>query len=316
MKPLSTHLRSKLCCPRCKVPLVDSGDSFVCSELTCKTRYPLVNGIPILINESNSLFDIAGFEGKKDTFWKTSALRDAVLPYLPDITKNVTASGNFRRLKDLLLAESNFPVVLIIGGSREGEGIRNLLQTSQIDFAEMDISYGPRTNLIGDGHDLPFADSTFDAVIVQAVLEHVVDPARVVQEIHRVLTKTGIVYADTPFMQQVHGGPYDFVRFTPLGHRRLFRQFTEIELGLTCGPAMALSHSIQYFLLSFVKRKNTRIAIKLFCRFTLFWLKYLDYLLARAPGALDAASSSYFMGRRCEQQLADRELITMYRGTN
>ena len=50
----------------------------------------------------------------------------------------------------------------------------------------------------------------------------------------------GLVYADTPFMQQVHMGRYDFTRFTYLGHRRLFRKFEEIDSGAVSGPAMAL----------------------------------------------------------------------------
>ncbi len=41
--------------------------------------------------------------------------------------------------------------------------------------------------LICDAHDIPFADRSFDGVIVQAVLEHVVDPFRCCEEIHRVL---------------------------------------------------------------------------------------------------------------------------------
>ena len=61
----------------------------------------------------------------------------------------------------------------------------------------------------------------------------------------------GVVYAETPFMQQVHMGPYDFTRFTHSGHRRLFRRFEEVESGAVCGPGMALAWAYQYFLLSF-----------------------------------------------------------------
>ena len=53
------------------------------------------------------------------------------------------------------------------------------------------------------------------------------------KEIYRVLKSDGIVYIETPFMQQVHGGKYDFTRFTYLGHRRLFARFQEIESGIS-----------------------------------------------------------------------------------
>jgi ubiquinone/menaquinone biosynthesis C-methylase UbiE len=67
---------------------------------------------------------------------------------------------------------------------------------------------------VADGHQLPIADGSVDGVWIQAVLEHVLDPSIVVQEIHRVLTPGGVVYAETPFMQPVHEGAYDFTRFS------------------------------------------------------------------------------------------------------
>ncbi len=61
-------------------------------------------------------------------------------------------------------------------------------------------------------------------------------------EIHRVLRPGGIVYADTPFLQQVHEGAYDFTRFTDSGHRFLFRRFERIDSGSVagCGHGAAL----------------------------------------------------------------------------
>ena len=77
------------------------------------------------------------------------------------------------------------------------------------------------------------ADDSCDAVVVQAVLEHVLDPQVVVDEINRVLKPGGLVYAETPFMQQVHAGRYDFSRYSDAGHRWLFRQFEEVDRGLS-----------------------------------------------------------------------------------
>ena len=119
----------------------------------------------------------------------------------------------------------------------------------------MDVSFAPKTKLIADGHDIPFEDNTFDCVIIQAVLEHVLDPVRCVDEIHRVLKMTGIVYSETPFIQQVHMQQYDFTRFTYLGHRRLFRKFIEIEHEPLMGPGTALAWSYTHFLRSFGKSK-------------------------------------------------------------
>jgi ubiquinone/menaquinone biosynthesis C-methylase UbiE len=85
-----------------------------------------------------------------------------------------------------------------------------------------------------------------DAVVIQAVLEHVLDPSHVVREIQRVLRNGGFVYAQTPFLQQVHAGPYDFVRYTSSGHRYLFRAFEEIAAGPVAGPGTQLLWGIDH----------------------------------------------------------------------
>ena len=170
--------------------------------------------------------------------------------------------------------------------------------------------------MICDAHCLPFEDNSFDGVIIQAVLEHVVDPWRCVEEIYRVLKEDGLVYAETPFIQQVHGGRYDFTRFTHLGHRRLFRKFEEIDSGAVCGPGMALAWSYRYFLLSFTSSRFLRRLIGIFSRLTSFYLPYLDYFLINNPGTLDAASAYYFLGRKSTCVLSDRDLINRYKGLN
>jgi hypothetical protein len=135
-----------------------------------------------------------------------------------------------------------------------------------------------------------------------------------VEEIHRVLKKQGLVYAETPFMQQVHMGRYDFTRFTYLGHRRLFREFEEIDSGATAGPGTVLAWSYKYFLLSFASSKALTRLIMIFAHLTSFYLKYFDYYLIHKAGTLDAASGFYFMGRKGGQALSDRDLIKLYRG--
>lgn len=47
------------------------------------------------------------------------------------------------------------------------------------------------TFVFGDAHDLKFKTGTFDAVFAMEVLEHVVDPKKVLSEIRRILKKDG-----------------------------------------------------------------------------------------------------------------------------
>ncbi len=50
----------------------------------------------------------------------------------------------------------------------------------------------------GDLASLPFADDSFDAVVLQDVIEHVADPARVLTQLARVLRPGGTLYMSTP----------------------------------------------------------------------------------------------------------------------
>ena len=290
---------------------------FECIDSTCAASFPIVNGIPVLINEQSSIFSIADFVAHGKPFFENvseNRLVHTIRRLLPDTDKNIKAESNYNRLNDILFDQSTSPRVLVIGGSVLGLGMDSLANNPALELVESDVSFGPRTMLIFDAHDIPFEDESFDGVIAQAVLEHVVDPYRCSEEIYRVLNKDGVVYAETPFMQQVHGGRYDFTRFTHLGHRRLFRKFEEIDSGAVAGPGMALAWSYKYFLLSFSTSWIIRAFIKAFTNLTTFYLKYFDHLLIDKSGTLDSASGYYFMGRKSETVLSDRELIKLYKG--
>jgi hypothetical protein len=129
------------------------------------------------------------------------------------------------------------------------------------------------------------------------------------------LKPNGIVYAETPFMQQVHGGEYDFCRFTHLGHRRLFRWFSVIDTGMIAGPGMALAWAWEYFWMSFVNRRGLiRKSLRAMSRLTSFWMPWCDALLTSRLGAFDAASGFYFMGRKATGPVTDRDLLAEFRG--
>ncbi len=300
-------------CPNCSSELIDAEDQFRCDS--CSSIYPLANGIPILVVPERSLFDIETFTNAEPTFFRpVGRVRTFISRMMPDVTLNVSSDKVYARMLEQMLEQSDHPVVLVIGGGVVGGGMECLVDDTRITLIETDAAIAPRTNLICDGHDLPFADQSVDAVIVQAVLEHVVDPNRCVAEIHRVLKPGGLVYSDTPFMQQVHGRQFDFTRFTRLGHRRLFRMFDEIESGISCGPGTALAWSLRYFLLSFFSGDRMRAMASLSSRLMFFPLKYFDRYLVGKQSANDAASAFYFYGSRSETPLSDRDLVDSYSG--
>ncbi|HBE18536.1 MAG TPA: methyltransferase type 11 [Cyanobacteria bacterium UBA11149] len=314
---LTESTQEQLCCPICHSKLLEEAEIFLCTNSQCQAKFPIVDRIPVLINESASIFSLRDFVDRQNTTFNitpTSKIKRILVNLVPQNSVNIQGSKNYKILTELLLKQSEKPKVLVLGGGILGQGMEALASVPSIDIIASDVSFGPETSLICDAHDIPFKDKSFDGVIAQAVLEHVVDPIRCVEEIHRVLKDNGLVYAETPFMQQVHMGRYDFTRFTHLGHRRLFRKFEEVCSGVGCGSGMALSWAYQYFLLSFFKSQVAQEFAIAFARITSFWLKYFDYYLVNKPGTFDGASAYYFLGRKSDCVLSDRDLIKMYKG--
>ncbi len=300
-------------CPVCFNSVKHTGNVFVCINSDCNINYPIYSGIPLFINESASIFCFDDFLSGRSTFFKNrSKLVEWLNQKLPSISHNLAAKDNYKKLSNALTNKIKASRVLVIGGGIAGNGFEVIANNPSLELIETDVSLGPNLSVICDAHDLPFVDSCFDAVIVQAVLEHVIDPTRCVSEIHRVLNKDGIVYAETPFIQQVHGGKYDFMRFTHRGHRRLFNNFDEIDSGLTGGPGMALGWSWQYFLRSFGVSQQSQFILTLIARLTSFHLKYFDYLVRNKSTAYDSASGFYFMGRKNLHVISDKEIVHIY----
>lgn len=64
-------------------------------------------------------------------------------------------------------------------------------------------------------------DRTFDIVIADQVIEHVVDPLSAVANMRRMLVSGGYAMIAAPFLFRVHARPDDFCRWTEAGLRRL-----------------------------------------------------------------------------------------------
>jgi SAM-dependent methyltransferase/uncharacterized protein YbaR (Trm112 family) len=309
---ISEKMQQKLICPSTKADLQKRGNCLVC-VIDPNICYPIIDGIPILIDDKKSLFSIDDFRRKRNTTFglKQSKARKILSALIPGISANIKARKNYNRICEMLPNNSK---ILIVGGSIKGAGMDAIYLNDSFDIVGSDVSFGPHTTLICDAHDIPFVDQVFDCVIAQAVLEHVVDPQRCVSEIHRVLKHAGLVYAETPFMQPVHMKQYGFTRFTYLGHRRLFRHFAEVGSGPVCGPGAALVWSYSCFLKSFTSSRKMSRLLAFFARMTSFFFKYFDYYLIDKPGSYDAASGLFFMGRKSNRVLSDKELIKQYKG--
>jgi SAM-dependent methyltransferase len=296
---------SKLQCPACHSAVV-VGDGEVVGS--CGHRWPIARGVPILLMDERSVFSVEEIARLRPTATERRGLRK----FVPSITVNTAATKNYLELSERLRS-AGFRRVLVLGAGEGGNG-EGVLRDGGFDVVRSDVAIGVGTAVAFDAHDIPFQDASFDCVVMQAVLEHVADPERCVAEAGRILRDGGLVYAETPFMQQVHMGAYDFTRFTMSGHRRLFRNFEEIDSGVAVGPGSALAWSLMYFAGSFPQSRRGRKLTKVVSRCLVFWLKYFDFFLNGRIGAEDAASGTYFMGRRTSVERSDRQIVVDYTG--
>lgn len=310
---LSNERLGLLACPACRSRLIKAEGELTCSEETCGKRYPLFGRVPILLNEERSLFRIDAVLRQAAFQRSPSATRFLLRKVLPSLSLNLRGRDNYKALRSLLVRRTPCPVILLVGAGEGGAGLAELFKEPQFECIHTDIYVGPNIDAVADAHDLPLPDASVDAVILQAVLEHVADPCRCAGEAVRVLKPGGFLYSEIPFMQQVHMEAHDFTRFTLTGHRLLFRELCELRAGVVCGPAMALSWSVHYLLRSLSTNRVYRKGLALGLPFLLFWLKYADLFLGRRPGAVEAASGTYFLGSKAGSRTDEETILRLWR---
>jgi SAM-dependent methyltransferase len=311
-----------LICPRCHCTLMQNVklgllDSITCLNLKCQlSEHPflIISGVPCLIDFEKSVFNVQDISETAPKF-SSITWRRKFMSWLEALSVGSVSDGVSSRTCERFMTElkqrSSKPAVLIIGGGTVGAGTSGLYKSSDLEIVGTDVFLSANVDVVCDGHSLPFESSTFDGVWIQAVLEHVLEPAIVVNEIHRVLRPEGIVYAETPFMQQVHMGAYDFQRFTKSGHRWLFRHFTEIESGVNGGVGLSLVWSVYYFLRALTRSNLWWQPI----RILIGWLTRIEKFTDNARN-LDGACGLYFLGQRSETTTTPKEIIKYYGKSN
>lgn len=310
---LTKNLLAMLRCPNCgdkSTNLVAKDNNLLCQ--VCNSLFPVVANRPVMLRRDNAVFPLDAYKepavkvDKRPGGW--------IARLIPDPSVNLSRIKVLARLKNLL-ALKRPAKVLVIGSGKQ----RSLLEiqlgaSDDVQVICSDIDTEADVDLFCDGHDLPFMNDSFDAVVTTVVLEHVLYPEQVATEIHRVLKPGGLLYSEMPFMQQVHEGAYDFTRYSLSGHRRLFNGFSEVESGMVAGPATTLVWSIENFALAFVSRPQFRLVIKALVRLAFAWIKYIDYFLEKRPEAMDGASCTYFLGVKMNGRVPDDEIIARYVG--
>jgi SAM-dependent methyltransferase len=178
-----------------------------------------------------------------------------------------------------------------------GAGVKRLPRVSSIN---LDIELYGNVDVVADAQEMPFADSSFDCVVLEYVVEHVSDSSRIVNEIYRVLRPGGYIYATAPFLQAYHGNPDDYYRFTQSGFREFWRKFRCIECKPFGGPTSALVCTVKEYL-SIVFSFNSRVIYSILSQILIipfFPLKYLDLVLVKTKNSHNIAFSLLYVGKK------------------
>ena len=164
----------------------------------------------------------------------------------------------------------------------------------------LEIVSGPEIDVVADGHLLPFKNEVFDAVILEAVLEHVPMPGTVVAEVYRVLKSGGRIYAAVPFLQGYHASPEDYQRYTIWGLENLLSDFRKISSGTCVGPTSALHWVFREYIGVLLSFGNLWLykSISLIVGWLTFPFVYLDALLKYNKNSDVIASAVFFIGQK------------------
>lgn len=105
----------------------------------------------------------------------------------------------------------------------------------KIDYKILDVAPVYNADIVGDIHDLPLPDNSVDGIVCFAVLEHVHNPIRAMEEMRRVLKPGGKLFIYVPFLfyYHSHGDGHDYGDYW---------RFTEDTIKLLARPFSKLSH--------------------------------------------------------------------------
>lgn len=174
------------------------------------------------------------------------------------------------------------------------------------DVLNVDISNFKNVDIVADISKLPFANSSVDCVINNAVLEHVTNPEECVREFSRVLKDDGVAFIFVPFMQGFHASPHDYWRWTDRGCYELFsKYFSSVTVAPSGGPTSGALWILQDWLATIFSIFTPKLHSYFFILFMLllFPLKFLDILLIKHPASKNISSGFTIIARKTSSSL-------------
>jgi uncharacterized protein YbaR (Trm112 family)/SAM-dependent methyltransferase len=295
-------------CPECHGRLnLELPSAITC--LACGASYPVVNGIPILLHK-DSAFAPEQVVISRETYFASSVfenrLKRKIRRNLPSLATEYNSRDVDQLIHKELPAQSSPLSGLVIGTGEKAGAISERFPNVNWLMTDVDLSYRPQ--LIADTVGLPIADASFDIVIAEMVLEHVMNITQAALELQRVCKLGGLIVVKVPFCFPWHGVPVDFFRCTPSGLRALFRSSETVYLGKCMGAWGALAYQLDSLVVNATSIRYLRVGAAFFSRFLFGYLKWLDQLSSNKSCLITTAGIT-FVGRKKKDSFTPREVL-------
>jgi len=96
-----------------------------------------------------------------------------------------------------------------------------------------------------------YENESYDTVVCNGLLEHMKDPGKLIENLHRVLKPGGKVYVSASSVFSIHRGPENYFHVTHFGAGVLFEvhEWSDLQISGSCGPFRTLGINCQRVLL-------------------------------------------------------------------
>ncbi|WP_299550066.1 methyltransferase domain-containing protein [Seonamhaeicola sp.] len=246
----------------------------------CGHKYETVNNIPVIIDESRSIFSVCDILEKVPTAQNSNYRKDNLKniirkKVLPSLSKDFGFRKRYEQLADKFKGKK----VLVVGAGDKVAFYNKTFKDSLVITSDVHLQFNP--DIVFDAHHIPFKNESFDLVLVPQVLEHTFRPWEVANELQRVTKLYGNLLIETPFNFPYHSPPYDFFRFTFTGLRSLFPYCALEKFEANEGSASAVATFNAQFLIDLFSNRYLRMLMLFVSRFMFGWIKYLDVFKKR-----------------------------------
>ncbi len=110
----------------------------------------------------------------------------------------------------------------------EQEFLRKFKKMKNLEYTSADL-FSPIVDVKADILDLPFEDNSFDVIICNHVLEHIVDDRKAMSELYRVMKSGGWGIVQVPMKNSLEKTYEDFTITDPKERQKHFGQYDHVR---------------------------------------------------------------------------------------